>query len=258
MYERFTDIAERAMQLANREAQRLNHEYIGTEHILLGIVREGTGIAAHVLKNFDIDLGKVRLFVERIVAADPEERPIPGTLPQTPRAQHVVQCAIEVANRLSHDYVGTEHLLLALCLEKEGVAAQVLMDLGLTLAAVRAETLQLLGKTSVYGPEESVPATAYDDLPADRRALLLQLNRQIGQLQWDKEAAVAEQRYEAAAALFAEIRTLEAHKQAVLEGRPVDTRIQGAVPSDAITRPATPSDDQVKAGPAPSGGAMDE
>src|SRR5213596_1092700 len=144
MYERFTDRARKVMQLANQEAQRFNHEYIGTEHILLGLVKEGTGVAANVLKNLDIDLRKIRLEVEKIVQAGPDMVTM-GKLPQTPRAKKVIEYSIEEARNLNHNYVGTEHLLLGLLREQEGVAAQVLMNLGLKLEDVREEVLNLLG-----------------------------------------------------------------------------------------------------------------
>ncbi len=144
MYERFTDRARKVMQLANQEAQRFNHEYIGTEHILLGLVKEGSGVAANVLKNLDIDLRKIRLEVEKIVQSGPDMVTM-GKLPQTPRAKKVIEYSIEEARNLNHNYVGTEHLLLGLLREQEGVAAQVLMNLGLKLEEVREEVLNLLG-----------------------------------------------------------------------------------------------------------------
>jgi ATP-dependent Clp protease ATP-binding subunit ClpC len=146
MYERFTDRARKVMQLANQEAQRFNHEYIGTEHILLGLIKEGSGVAANVLKNLDIDLRKIRLEVEKIVQTGPgSEMVMMGKLPQTPRAKKVIEYAIEEARNLNHNYVGTEHLLLGLLREAEGVAAQVLINLGLKLEDVRQEVLNLLG-----------------------------------------------------------------------------------------------------------------
>ncbi|HMC67048.1 MAG TPA: Clp protease N-terminal domain-containing protein, partial [Gemmataceae bacterium] len=129
MYERFTDRARDVMQLANREAHSFNHEYIATEHILLGLVREGSGVAAQVLKGLNIDLQKIRLEVEKIVQSGPDMVTM-GRLPQTPRAKKVIEYAIEEAQSLHHDYVGTEHLLLGLLREDEGVASQVLMNLG--------------------------------------------------------------------------------------------------------------------------------
>jgi ATP-dependent Clp protease ATP-binding subunit ClpC len=144
MFERFTDRARKVMALANQEAQRLNHEYIGTEHILLGLVKEGSGVGANVLKNLDVDLRKVRLEVEKLVKAGPEMVTM-GKLPQTPRAKKVIEYAIEEARNLNHNYVGTEHLLLGLLREHDGVAAQVLMNLSLKLEEVREEVLNLLG-----------------------------------------------------------------------------------------------------------------
>jgi len=144
MFERLTDRARKVMALANQEAQRFNHEYIGTEHILLGLVKEGSGVGANVLKNLDIDLRKVRLEVEKLVKSGPDMVTM-GKLPQTPRAKKVIEYAIEEARNLNHNYVGTEHLLLGLLREHDGVAAQVLMNLGLKLEEVREEVLNLLG-----------------------------------------------------------------------------------------------------------------
>jgi len=144
MFERFTDRARKVMALANQEAQRFNHEYIGTEHILLGLVKEGSGVGANVLKNLDVDLHKVRMEVEKLVKSGPDMVTM-GKLPQTPRAKKVIEFAIEEARSLSHNYVGTEHLLLGLLREADGVAAQVLMNLGLKLDEVREEVLNLLG-----------------------------------------------------------------------------------------------------------------
>lgn len=132
------------MQLANQEAQRFNHEYIGTEHILLGLVKEGSGVAANVLKNLEVDLRKIRLEVEKLVQSGPEMVTV-GKLPQTPRAKKVIEYSMEEARNLNHSYVGTEHILLGLLREQEGVAAQVLMNLGLKLEDVREEVLNLLG-----------------------------------------------------------------------------------------------------------------
>ena len=159
MFERFTDRARKVMALANQEAQRFNHEYIGTEHVLLGLVKEGSGVGANVLKNLEVDLRKVRLEVERLVRAGPEMVTM-GKLPQTPRAKKVIEYAIEEARNLNHNYVGTEHLLLGLLREHDGVAAQVLMNLSLKLEEVREEVLNLLGAgaesnaESISGPSD--------------------------------------------------------------------------------------------------------
>ena len=144
MFERFTDRARKVMALANQEAQRFNHEYIGTEHILLGLVKEGSGVGANVLKNLDVDIKKLRLEIEKLVKSGPDMVTM-GKLPQTPRAKKVIEYAIEEARALNHNYVGTEHILLGLLRETEGIAAQVLMNLGLKLEDVRQEVLNLLG-----------------------------------------------------------------------------------------------------------------
>jgi len=171
MFERFTDRARKVMALANQEAQRFNHEYIGTEHILLGLVKEGSGVGANVLKNLDVDLRKVRLEVEKLVKSGPDMVTM-GKLPQTPRAKKVIEYAIEEARNLNHNYVGTEHLLLGLLREHEGVAAQVLMNLGLKLEEVREEVLNLLGagvdteESSKSGSESSGKSGKNSKTPA--------------------------------------------------------------------------------------------
>jgi ATP-dependent Clp protease ATP-binding subunit ClpA len=146
MYESFTDRARMVMKLANQEAQRFNHEYVDTEHILLGLVKEGSGVAAAVLKNLEVDLRKIRLEVEKLVQSGPD-MPTMGKLPQTPRAKKLLQYAVEEARNLNHNWVGTEHLLLGMLREQEGVAAEVLlMNLGLKTEDVREEVLNLLGR----------------------------------------------------------------------------------------------------------------
>jgi len=152
MFERFTERARKVMALANQEAQRFNHEYIGTEHVLLGLVKEGSGVGANVLKNLGVDLHKVRIEVEKLVKAGPDMVTM-GKLPQTPRAKKVIEYSIDEARNLNHNYVGTEHLLLGLLREHDGVAAQVLMNLSLKLEEVRDEVLQLLG--AGVEPEEA-------------------------------------------------------------------------------------------------------
>jgi ATP-dependent Clp protease ATP-binding subunit ClpC len=144
MFERFTDRARKVMALANQEAQRFNHDFIGTEHVLLGLVKEGSGVGANVLKNLDVDLKKLRLEIEKQVKSGPDMVTM-GKLPQTPRAKKVIEFAIEEARSLNHNYVGTEHILLGLLRETEGNAAQVIMNLGLKLEDVRQEVLNLLG-----------------------------------------------------------------------------------------------------------------
>ncbi len=145
MFETFTDRARKVMALANQEAQRFNHEYIGTEHILLGLVKEGSGVGTNVLKNLDVDLRKVRLEVEKLVKSGPENVTM-GKLPQTPRSKKVIEYAIDEARNLNHKYIGTEHLLLGLCRESECLAQQVLANLGVTIEEVRDGVINLLGE----------------------------------------------------------------------------------------------------------------
>lgn len=144
MFDRFTDRAKKVMNLARQEAQRFNHEYLGTEHVLLGLVQEGSGVAANVLKNMGIDLTKIRMEVEKIVKTGPSMVTM-GQLPFTPRAKKVLELSMEEAGSLGHNYIGTEHLLLGLIKENEGIAAQVLLNLGIKLQDVRDEVLDFLG-----------------------------------------------------------------------------------------------------------------
>ena len=148
MFERFTDRARKVMQLANQEAQRFNHEYIGTEHVLLGLIKEGSGVAANVLKNLDVDLRKIRLEIEKVVQSGPDMVTM-GKIPQTPRTKRVIEGAIEAARERNHNYVGTEHLLIGLLREKEGVAAQILTNLGVVEEAIKDVDI-LLGVDEGY------------------------------------------------------------------------------------------------------------
>jgi ClpA/ClpB-like protein len=166
MFERFTDRARRVVVLAQEEARMLNHDYIGTEHILLGLIHEGQGVAATALESLDISLEVVRSEVAEIIG---QGKAAPtGHIPFTPRAKKVLELSLREALQLGHKYIGTEHILLGLIREGEGVAAQVLMKLGADLNRVREQVIQLLQGYS--GPEE-VPTTEQEE-PA---ALLLKL-----------------------------------------------------------------------------------
>jgi ATP-dependent Clp protease ATP-binding subunit ClpC len=147
MFNRFTERARKVILLAKEEAKRFNHDYIGTEHILLGLIREGEGVAAAVLENLGLDSEKIRLEVERLVQAGPSTV-ISGDIPFTPKAKKVIELAMDEARNLGHNYIGTEHLLLGLIREGEGVASQVLLNLGLDLNRVREEVMQLLGSAT--------------------------------------------------------------------------------------------------------------
>ena len=144
-FEKFSERARRVLSLAQEEAQRFNHNYIGTEHILLGLVRETEGVAARVLNGLNADLTKVRSAVEFIIGRG--ERPAQGDIGLTPRAKKVVELAVDEARRMNHTYIGTEHLLIGLLREGEGVAAGVLESLGVNLEKVRAETHRVLSNS---------------------------------------------------------------------------------------------------------------
>jgi ATP-dependent Clp protease ATP-binding subunit ClpC len=152
MFDRFTDRARKVMNLAKSEAQRLNHEYIGTEHILLGLVQEGSGVAANVLRGMGIDLKRIRTEVEKLVKGSATMVPM-GNLPFTPRAKKVLELSLEEASQLGHNYIGTEHLLLGLIKESEGIAARVLTNLSVKLEDVREEVLEFLGAPQEGGEE---------------------------------------------------------------------------------------------------------
>jgi hypothetical protein len=142
MFERFTDRARRVVVLAQEEARMLNHNFIGTEHILLGLIREGQGLAASALQSLDISLEAVRQQVEQIIGRG-EQAPS-GHIPFTPRAKKVLELSLRESHMLGHDYIGTEHILLGLIREGEGVAAQVLVRLGADLNRVRQQVIQLV------------------------------------------------------------------------------------------------------------------
>ncbi|MBP9892349.1 MAG: ATP-dependent Clp protease ATP-binding subunit [Planctomycetes bacterium] len=154
MFEQFTERARKVLGLARQEAQKFNHEYIGTEHILLGLILEGSGVAATVLRNMDVDLRKIRLEIEKLVQQGPQVMTAPSKLPFTPRAKRVIDLAKEEAQSLNHEHVGTEHLLLGLLRENEGIAAQVLMNLGVRLDEVREEVLELLSPEQQKGQQK--------------------------------------------------------------------------------------------------------
>lgn len=145
MYEKFTDRARKVMHYANQEARRFNHEYIGTEHILLGLVKEGSGCGAVVLKNLGIDLRKIRLEVEKLVQSGPEMVTM-GKLLLASDALAAVEGAIAAARKLGDNYVGTEHILLGLLVPDCKISAQILQSLGITTEAICEELVLLLGR----------------------------------------------------------------------------------------------------------------
>jgi ATP-dependent Clp protease ATP-binding subunit ClpC len=222
MFERFTDRARRAVVLAQHEARLLNHNYIGTEHLLLGLIAEGDGVAATALESLGISLAAVRQQVEEIIGQG--QQVLSGHIPFTPRAKQVLELARREARALGHDYIGTEHILLGLIREGDGVAVQVLVRLDADLNRVRQQViLQLHGQPGrgVIGegsrPGRRARARVLEDALAridslDQRLAAIErwigmqpdlddLDQEIAQIRRDKEAAAARQDYEAAAAL---------------------------------------------------------
>src|SRR5215218_1169319 len=153
----FTERVRKVLAMAREEAARLHHEYVGTEHILLGLIREGEGVAAAVLQNLSVDLDEIQQKIEDTVKKGKASQTTGPDLPYTSRAKKVLELAMSEARELSHSYVGTEHLLLGLLREEKGIAAQVLTDAGVNLDAARAETLRLLGTPEASQPGQSAP-----------------------------------------------------------------------------------------------------
>ena len=218
MFERFTDRARRVVVLAQEEARMLNHNYIGTEHILLGLIHEGEGVAAKALESLGISLEAVRQQVEEIIGQG-QQAPS-GHIPFTPRAKKVLELSLREALQLGHNYIGTEHILLGLIREGEGVAAQVLVKLGADLNRVRQQVIQLLhgyqGKEpeSAPGPRRGRPASdalaqvnaIEPRLSAIERRVgsgpdTRDLDEQIAQVRRDKESAIDSQDFEQAGSL---------------------------------------------------------
>jgi ATP-dependent Clp protease ATP-binding subunit ClpC len=222
MFERFTDRARRVVVLAQEEARMLNHNYIGTEHLLLGLIGEGAGVAAKALESLGISLAAVRQQVKEIIGQG-QQAP-PGHIPFTPRAKKVLELAQREVRALGHDYVGTEHILLGLIREGDGVAAQVLVNLGADLNRVRQQVIQLvhgyqgkdvIGQGSRRGRRARArlldDALARVDALDDRLAAIERwvgmrpdlddFDQEIAQVRREKEAAVDRQDFETAAAL---------------------------------------------------------
>src|SRR3954463_10206075 len=161
-FDKFTERARKVLTLAQEEAQRFNHNYIGTEHLLLGLVREGDGVAARVLSNMGVQLPKVRSAVEFIIGRG--EGAVVGDIGLTPRAKKVIELAVDEARRLNHHYIGTEHLLLGLVREGEGIAAGVLESLGVNLEKVRTQVMQVVSQSSsTHSQSKTQTKTPYMD-----------------------------------------------------------------------------------------------
>jgi ATP-dependent Clp protease ATP-binding subunit ClpA len=234
MYERFTDRSRNVMRLANEEAQRFRHEYVGTEHILLGLLNDGSGVAANALKNLQVDFRVVRRDIERIIQTGVGDARLGmGKLPLTPRSKKAIEYSMEEARALNHNYVGTEHLLLGLMREEEGVAAQVLMNIGLTTARVRDEVRNLLGARltppadtpAVHPVVASATAEAFAlELPAEIRDLVADLGRRIDLMTEEKERAIATQSFDWASNARERALNLTRARDAILREWRVDSK----------------------------------
>ena len=217
MFERFTDRARRVVVLAQEEARMLNHNYIGTEHILLGLIHEGEGVAAKALESLGISLDAVRQQVEEIIGRG-QQAP-PGHIQFTPRAKKVLELSLREAKALGHNYIGTEHILLGLIREGSGVAAQVLVKLGADLNRARQQVVQLLHGyhgEDVTGEGPPLPDDALTRVDSlDRRLAAIErwvglrpdlddlddLDQEIGRVRREKEAAIDRQDFEASVGL---------------------------------------------------------
>jgi Clp amino terminal domain, pathogenicity island component len=207
MFERFTDRARRVIVLAQEEARLLNHAYIGTEHILLGLIREGEGVAAEALESLGISLDAVRQQVEEIIGQG-QEAPS-GHIPFTPRAKKVLELSLRESLQLGHNYIGTEHILLGLIREGDGVAAQVLVRLGADLNRVRHQVIQLIASRPLREGAPGPEVQARLDVAEIRLAVLehrvgtgpdaSDLDEQIAQVRREKESAVDARDFEQAA-----------------------------------------------------------
>jgi len=173
MFERFTDRARRVVVLAQDEARRLNHNYIGTEHLLLGLVHEGEGVAAQALEDLRVSLDAVRQQVEEIIG---QGKDAPSDhIPFTPRAKKVLELSLREALQLGHDYIGTEHILLGLIREGDGVAAQVLVALGADLDRVRQQVIALLQGAPGQG-EQRAPGFHFSGYPGALSEIMTRLD----------------------------------------------------------------------------------
>lgn len=182
----FSDRVRRVLQMSREEAARQHHNYVQTEHLLLGLIREGEGVAAAVLANLDVDLEEVQQRIEKTVKKGTAEAPAGPDLPYTSRAKKVLEFAMSEARELKHSYVGTEHLLLGLLREEKGIAAQVLTDVGVNLEKARAETLRLLSTEMPSEPPSSgaqSPERGYlSDLVARIRELVTRMRELVDEV----------------------------------------------------------------------------
>jgi ATP-dependent Clp protease ATP-binding subunit ClpA len=208
MYERFTDRARKVMQIANEEAQRYKQEYIRTEHILLGLIIEGQGVAANVLKNLGIDLSKILVELDKVTQMGPDSA-MKGSLPQSLQAKKALEYSIDEARLLGHNYVGTEHLLLGLLRDDKSVASQVLINHGLHLGQVRKGIVNLIGPSEQSRALELMEEIDEMEKKLEGHPVIRALRTEIEKLHESKLAAVSEKNWELAARLRDQIEKLK-------------------------------------------------
>jgi ATP-dependent Clp protease ATP-binding subunit ClpC len=268
MFERFTDRARRVVVLAQEEARMLEHNYIGTEHVLLGLIHEGEGVAAKALRALDVDLDTLRREVEALVGRG--QQPMPGQhIPFTPQAKKVLELALRESVQLGHDYIGTEHLLLGLVREGEGPAAQVLQQRGIELNTVRQEVIRLLHghqagegrrRRRVAWARPGVEGAALEEISHQLRVLgarlaaieeklgieesperqrLRRIDAEVARVRRHKESAIDEQDFEQAARLRDEEKRLLSDRRAAEHSWLVAERVKeaGLVPEGAEDEP---------------------
>jgi Clp amino terminal domain, pathogenicity island component/UvrB/uvrC motif len=258
MFERFTDRARRVVVLAQEEARMLNHGYIGTEHLLLGLIHEDEGVAATALKAMEISLDAVRRQVEAIIGEGQEIES--GHIPFTPRAKRVLELSLREANQMGHNYIGTEHLLLGLVREGDGVAAQVLVSLGADLNRVRQQVIQLLHADAASEPgvpsgggrghgrragSREIDAVLARLDSADRRLAAIErwvgiepdmrdLDAEMARVRREKESAIDSQDFETAAALRDKEKRLVAEKSNREKEWAADTKDRPSLSEDFL------------------------
>jgi ATP-dependent Clp protease ATP-binding subunit ClpA len=196
VFERFTERARQVVVLAQDEARALKHNYIGTEHLLLGLLREEEGVAALVLESFDVTLEEVRAQVARIVGQGDEATS--GQIPFTPRAKKVLELSLREAISLGHNYIGTEHILLGVVRENEGVAARILLDFDADAETIRNEIIRILSGRGRRQPRASQPSAPFDP-PSP--PFVPEVGEELRRLREEKEEAIDQQRFDDAAAL---------------------------------------------------------
>jgi len=245
-YDKFTERARKVLSLAQEEARRFQHDYIGTEHLLLGLVREGEGVAAKVLNNLGVELNKVRNAVEFIVGRG--DRIVLGEIGLTPRAKKVIELAVDEARRLNHHYIGTEHLLLGLVREGEGIAVGALESLGVNLEKVRTQTIQALSQPGLPQTMQVPPQLKAVQMEVEVPPQLIDELKTLEAILRDKESAIKQQEYE----LAAELRDREVKQRdliARLESewyRERENKERGQEPGEEDTEPVQDDDDKAQ------------